>query len=147
MSAEEQAFRLGQAWEAMPEPKRQIVFQVVHPDGKVDTFRIGPHTPTMKTEDVHLVHRMWLRLRRFPGMEDVHHSDLVTLALTRLAQDFSREPEEIVRALRKGEGSRSGTLAAATQPAKLEEPKAVLPENVLDRRKNTRPSKDKFQGF
>src|SRR5258708_27982819 len=106
IAPEEQAFRLGQAWEAMPEPKRQFVFQVVHPDGKVDTFRIGPHTPTMKTEDVHLVHRMWLRLRRFPGMEDLHHSDIVTFALTRLAQDFGRAPEEIVRALRKSEGRR-----------------------------------------
>ena len=30
MTGEEQAFRLGQAWEAMPEPKRQFVFQVVN---------------------------------------------------------------------------------------------------------------------
>src|SRR6185312_14440777 len=111
MPAEEQAFKVGQAWEAMPEPKRQIVFQVVHPDGPVDTFRIGPHTPTMKTEDVHLVHRMWLRLRKFPGMEELHHSDIVTFALTRLALDFSRDPDEVLRALRKGEGRTTGALA------------------------------------
>jgi amino acid transporter len=145
MSPEEQAFRLGQAWEAMPEPKRQFVFQVVHPEGKVDTFRIGPHTPTMKTEDVHLVHRMWLRLRKFPGMEDLHHSDIVTFALTRLAQDFGRAPEEIVRALRKGEGKASGTLAAATQPPNLEPPKSELPVTTTER--PPRSSKDKFQGF
>ncbi len=58
MSAQEQAFYLGHAWEAMPEPKRQFIFQVVHPDLKVDTFHIGPHTPSLKTEDVHLVHRL-----------------------------------------------------------------------------------------
>src|SRR5262249_21150573 len=56
MSGEEQAFRLGQAWEAMPDPKRQFVFQVVHPDHQVETFRIGPHTPTMKSADFNLVH-------------------------------------------------------------------------------------------
>lgn len=116
MSAQEQAFRLGQAWESMPQPKRQIVFQVVHNDGNVETFRIGPHTPTMKTEDVHLVHRMWLHLRRLPGTESVHHSDLVTLALTRLARDFARDPDEIVRALAKGEGRRSATLVASAKP-------------------------------
>jgi hypothetical protein len=121
------------------------VFQVVHPDGKVDTFRIGPHTPTMKTEDVHLVHRMWLRLRRFPGMEDLHHSDIVTFALTRLAQDFGRAPEEIVRALRKGEGRTSGSLAASTHPAKLEQPTNELPATTPER--PSRTSKDKFQGF
>src|SRR4051794_15754545 len=32
MSAEEQAFHLGQAWEALPEPKRQFNFYVVDPD-------------------------------------------------------------------------------------------------------------------
>jgi uncharacterized membrane protein len=145
MSAEEQAFRLAQAWEAMPEPKRQVVFQVIHPDGHADTFRIGPHTPTMKTEDVHLVHRMWLRLRRFPGMEDLHHSDIVTLALTRLALDFGREPDEIAKALRKGEGRTSGTLAAATQPPTLEPPEPVVPPKTSER--PAKSSKDKFQGF
>ena len=45
MSGPEQAFELGKTWEAMPEPKRQFVFQVVRPDMSVDTFRIGPHTP------------------------------------------------------------------------------------------------------
>ena len=61
MTPEEQAFALGQAWEALPEPKRQFVLQVVHPDGHSETFRIGPHTPTMKDEDVLLLHRLWLK--------------------------------------------------------------------------------------
>jgi len=117
MSSQEQAFRLGQAWEAMPPPKRQIVFQVVHPDGNVESFRIGPHTPTMKTEDVHLVHRMWLQIRRRAGTDELHHSDIVTLALTRLATDYGREPDEIIRALVKGEGRISGSLGAASKPA------------------------------
>ena len=52
MTAQEQAFELGRAWEATEEPKKQFVLQIVHPNQKVDTFRIGPHTPTMKTEDV-----------------------------------------------------------------------------------------------
>src|SRR5262249_22942436 len=51
MTGEAQAFRLGQAWEAMPEQKRQFVFNVVRPDYTVETSRIGPHSPTMKTED------------------------------------------------------------------------------------------------
>jgi len=67
MSSQEQAFELGRAWEAAPEPKRQFVFQVVRPELTVDTFRIGPHTPTMKTEDVHLVHRLTRFAHQYAG--------------------------------------------------------------------------------
>src|SRR5215475_3291589 len=102
MSAQEQAFELGRAWEAMPEPKRQFVFQVVNPDQSVDTFRIGPHTPTMKTEDVHLVHRLWLNITREQGMDAVHHHDILTEALTRFARDYAgHDRENILKELRR----------------------------------------------
>jgi hypothetical protein len=155
MTAEEQAYKLGQAWEAMPEPKRQIVFQVVKPDGRVDTFRIGPHTPTMKTEDVHLVHRLWLRMRKDPGMDGLHHSDLVTLSLTRLARDYARDPEDIRNALQKGEGRRTGSLAPSSNPPLLpptapptpepEKGRPGRPDSASDR--DIKDDKDGFQGF
>ena len=34
MTAEDQAFHMGQAWEALPEPKRQFNFYVIEPDGR-----------------------------------------------------------------------------------------------------------------
>src|SRR5438477_5996799 len=151
MTAAEQAFRLGQAWEAMPEPKRQVVFQVVHPNFEVETFRIGPHTPTMKTEDVHLVHRMWLRMRKNPGMDELHHSDIVTLALTRLAVDYSRDPDEVNRQLLRGLGRTSGGLARATEPPLLPGEGAGPPSSVGETPQPppppTKPPKDRFQGF
>ena len=102
MTAEEQALALGRAWEATSEPKRQFVLQIVHPDGKVDTFRIGPHTPTMKTEDVHLIHRLWLNITREPGLDKLHHHDIVTEALTRFARDYAgHDRSDILRDLRK----------------------------------------------
>ena len=105
MSAQEQAFHLGHAWEAMPEPKRQFIFQVVYPDLKVDTFHIGPHTPSLKTEDVHLVHRLWLNITREPGLERLHHHDILTEALTRFAREYSgHERQDILRELRKQSG-------------------------------------------
>jgi amino acid transporter len=102
ITGEEQAFRLGQAWEAMPEPKRQFVFQVVRTDSTVETYRIGPHTPTMKTEDVHLVHRIWLDIKKIEGTEDIHHSDIVSLALTRLSRDYNLDREDVLKNLKKG---------------------------------------------
>ncbi len=102
MTGEEQAFRLGQAWEAMLEPKRQFVFQLVRPDSTVETYRIGPHTPTMKTEDVHLVHKIWLDIKKIQGTEDIHHSDIVTLALTRLSRDYNLDKDDVLKNLKKG---------------------------------------------
>lgn len=112
MTGEEQAFRLGQAWEAMPEPKRQFVFNVVRADSTVESYRIGPHTPTMKTEDVHLVHRIWLDIKKIPGTEDIHHSDIVTLALTRLSRDYTLDKDDVLKNLKKGVRGKPPTTAS-----------------------------------
>jgi amino acid transporter len=100
MTAEEQAFHLGQAWEALAEPKRQFNFYVVYPDGQSKVFYIGPHAPNLSPDDVQLVHRLWLNMRRDPSVSDLHHSDIITYALTRLAGQYAREKDEILRDLR-----------------------------------------------
>ncbi len=106
MTTAEQAFNLGSAWEAIPEPKRQFLLQIVHPNGGLDTFRIGPHTPTMKDEDVVLLHRLWLNITQEPGLENVHHHDILTEALTRFEKDYAtRGREDIVNELRQGADS------------------------------------------
>jgi hypothetical protein len=101
MTAEDQGFHMGQAWEALPEPKRQFNFYVVNPDGSTKVFFIGPHAPALSPEDVQLVHRLWLNMRRDPSASDLHHSDIITYALTRLAGQYAREKAEILRDLRK----------------------------------------------
>ncbi len=68
MTAEDQAFHMGQAWEALPEPKRQFNFYVVAPSGEVKVFYIGPHAPALSPDDVQLVHRLWLNMRRDPSV-------------------------------------------------------------------------------
>ncbi len=88
MAAEEQAFLLGRAWESLPEPKHQFVFQVVNPDMSTVSYHIGPHTPTMKTEDMQSTHRLWLNITREPGMQGLHHHDILTEALRRFARDY-----------------------------------------------------------
>jgi hypothetical protein len=101
MTAQEQAYHVGQAWEALPEPKRQFTFYVIMPDGKDLSFHIGPHAPTLGGEDVQLVHRLWLNFRRDPEMEGLHHSDIVTYALTRLATEYARDKVETLKDLRR----------------------------------------------
>jgi len=118
MAAQEQAFELGRAWEATEgDSKLQFVLQVVHPDMNVDTFRIGPHTPSMKTEDVHLVHRLWLNITREPGLDRLHHHDILTEALSRFARDFSgQQREEILAQLRGVTGTDESSRSDAVEP-------------------------------
>jgi hypothetical protein len=116
LTAEQQAFHLGQAWEALPEPKRQFNFFVISPNGETKVFYIGPHAPTLSPDDVQLVHRLWLNMRRDPSVQDLHHSDIITYALTRLAGQYAREKSEILRELRNyraAESSSGRELAAS----------------------------------
>ena len=101
LTAQEQAYHMGQAWEVLPEPKRQFTFYVIKPDGEALNFHIGPHAPAIQPEEVELVHRLWLNLRRAPGMQNLHHSDILTYALTRLATEFSTNKETVLANLEK----------------------------------------------
>jgi amino acid transporter len=138
MTAEEQAFHMGQAWEALPEPKRQFNFFVIDPSGESKVFYIGPHAPKLRPDDVQLVHRLWLNMRRDPSMQDLHHSDIITYALTRLAGQYAREKLEILRDLRNyraaeapvtlrlGNQDLSGTPSAPDQSSPPPKPSRTL---------------------
>ena len=39
-------------------------------------------------------------MRRDPSTQDLHHSDIITYALTRLAGQYAREKQEVLRDLR-----------------------------------------------
>ena len=111
MTPEDQAFHMGQAWEALPAPKRQFNLCIVAPSGEVKVYYIGPHAPALSPDDVQLVHRLWVNMRRDPSVPDLHHSDIITYALTRLAGQYAREKQEILRDLRN--------YRAAESPASL----------------------------
>jgi amino acid transporter len=115
LTAEQQAFHLGQAWEALPEPKRQFNFFVISPNGETKVFYIGPHAPTLSPDDVQLVHRLWLNMRRDPSVQDLHHSDIITYALTRLAGQYARDKNEILRELRNYRAIECGPVRAGGQ--------------------------------
>ena len=62
------------------------------PDGTAKFFHIGPHAPALQPQDVELVHQLWLRFRGDSSMNALHHSDIVTYALDRLATEYRRNP-------------------------------------------------------
>jgi amino acid transporter len=133
MTAEDQAFHMGQAWEALPEPKRQFNFYVIGPGGETKVFFIGPHAPTLSPEDVQLVHRLWLNMRRDPSAADLHHSDIITFALSRLAGQYAREKAEILRDLKNCRASgdspavpRLGGQATPSQYSTIDQPSRAI---------------------
>ncbi len=101
LTPQEQAYYVGQAWEALPEPKRQFTFNVVMDDGSAQAYHIGPHAPHLQPDDVQLVHRLWLNFRRDPELASLHHSDIVTYALTRLASEYARDKQETLKGLKR----------------------------------------------
>ena len=101
LTAEEQAYHMGQAWEVLPEPKRQFTFYVIKPDNESLSFHIGPHAPTIQADEIQLVHRLWLRLRRKPGMQDLHHSDVLSYAIDRVAREYSHDQDALLEDLKR----------------------------------------------
>jgi amino acid transporter len=111
MTPEQQAYQIGHAWETQAEPKQQFTYIIVGPEGQARNFHIGPHAPQLGSDDVQLVHRLWLNISRDPGFSTLHHSDIVTYALSRLASDYARNKVEILNELRRVESVRTPTDA------------------------------------
>lgn len=91
MTADQQARQIGEVWEQIKdERKRKLrVLKLISPDGQERVYELGAHRPNVKPEDVELVHKLWLELSQ--EHHDLHHNDVVTLALHRLAQDLNTQ--------------------------------------------------------
>src|ERR1051325_8733958 len=89
LSPQEQAKHLGEAWEALPnKPRHQVSFLIVEPDGKTNEFYLGAHAPRLAEEDIDIIHKLWLDITREKDGEDVHHTEIVAVALTRLEESL-----------------------------------------------------------
>ncbi len=89
MTAAEQARRMGEAWEKLEKkPSRQVSFRVVHPGGTVEDFSLGAHVPKLTPDEIKTIHDLWLELAKQETLRDLHHDDVVAIALGRLAKDL-----------------------------------------------------------
>jgi amino acid transporter len=89
MTAEEQARRIGHAWDNLPEtPKHTLRYRLVEPDGQHRDFYLGAHAPNLTAGDIDLIHRLWLDITERGGAEGVHHREVVALALSCLAEEL-----------------------------------------------------------
>ncbi|MHB8389007.1 MAG: amino acid permease [Acidobacteriaceae bacterium] len=141
MTAEEQAFYSGKAWEALPEPKRQFTFYVIMPDGSAKFFHIGPHAPALQPQDVELVHQLWLKFRGDASMHELHHSDIVTYALGRLAMEYKLNQQEIIQGLHRSLGDGSQSQYSQIVPGEQDHAPILIP--AIDTHVGTTGSQEK----
>jgi amino acid transporter len=121
--AADQAKLLGEAWERVEDSDttrtRLFAYKL---NGEVQNYLLGPHAPTLTSDDLELIHRLWLDAVAEVGI-DVHHRDVVRVALERLRRDLGsvkrREAIDLIRR-RASEAPEPNGVA----------PDADLPEHV-----------------
>jgi hypothetical protein len=88
MTPEEQAHRLGEAWDRTPRDAELATrFLVLRKNGSVQRFSLGAHLPDLSPKDITRIHRLWLEAVREVGPE-IHHRDVVTAALSSLEEQL-----------------------------------------------------------
>ncbi len=102
MSPQEQAKAFGDAWEKLPRPRPQLSLEIYDAaKGESVYFNLGPHPPRLWPEDVDLLHSLWLELTEKGFGANLHHRDVVRVALRRLDEqlhsDHGNEVLEDVR--------------------------------------------------
>jgi hypothetical protein len=96
LSPEEQGKLTGDAWERLPEPKPSMRLEVVGPDGRKWEYVLGPHTPSMREQDLKLMHDIWLNVTRDRDFGQLHHYHVVAVALRELNDRLSGKDREKV---------------------------------------------------
>jgi amino acid transporter len=99
---EEQARQIGEAWERLPDPKPQFNLEIHMPTGDKIFKVLGPHAPNLTTNEVNLLHQLWLRFSETLAPEELHHHDVVHFALDEVTKEIAEGKEdEVVARLRQ----------------------------------------------
>jgi amino acid transporter len=95
----EEARTAGLAWERLPDPKPQLMLEILFPTGQEHIFYLGPHAPRLTAKEIDLLHSIWLELSNDVAPEEIHHHDVIHFALNELRQelDDGRRQEVIAR--------------------------------------------------
>jgi amino acid transporter len=92
MPPDEQARRVGEAWEEIPDkPNHPVLIKVLGGEGETWTYQLGAHAPELTPSEVEMIHQIWRELIRNPGMENLRHKDVVLLAIKKMREDLNKE--------------------------------------------------------
>jgi amino acid transporter len=94
----EEAREIGLAWEQLPDPRPKFNLEIFTPGGQREFFLLGPHAPNLTSNEVRLVHRLWLRFSDLVSPEELHHHDVVHFALDEVIKELEEGKEADVAA-------------------------------------------------
>jgi hypothetical protein len=99
----EEAHEVGLAWESLPDPRPQFNLEVFQRGGgQREFFLLGPHAPNLTSNEVNLVHRLWLRLDELISPHELHHHDVVHFALNEVQKEIDEGKfEEVAQRLKE----------------------------------------------
>jgi amino acid transporter len=124
MAPEEQARRMGEAWESLPaKSSHRIRYRIVDANGEVHDFLLGAHAPALTDEDIAFLHRIWLDVASHSGAKDVHHRDVISVALEHLAEGLAGGERALLLAkFGAQESSSNGRSGGPIGPSAATEP-------------------------
>jgi amino acid transporter len=94
----EEAREIGLAWEQLEDPRPQFNLEIFTPGGTREFFLLGPHAPNLTSNEVRLVHRLWLRFSDLVLPDELHHHDVVHFALDEVMKELEDGKEADVAA-------------------------------------------------
>jgi amino acid transporter len=98
----ELARQIGLAWEQLPDPRPQFNLEIYAPGGEHEFFLLGPHAPNLTSNEVRLVHRLWLHFCNLVAPQEIHHHDVVHFALDEVMKELEDGHEaDVVKRLKR----------------------------------------------
>ncbi len=89
----------------------------MEPDGALMKFYLGAHAPTLSPAKIHQIHDLWLDMAHEPGLQTLHHKDVVTYALDRLEQELKGPARaELIAQIRQSLSQQEGLTSRADEP-------------------------------
>jgi hypothetical protein len=102
LSLPEQAREIGLAWEQLEDPRPQFDLEIFSPGGQREYFLLGPHAPNLTSNEVRLIHRLWLRFSELVAPDELHHHDVVHFAVDEVLNELQEGKEaEVVARLKE----------------------------------------------
>jgi hypothetical protein len=94
LTVAEQARDIGLAWENLPDPRPPFNLEIFLPGGQREFYLLGPHAPHLTSNEVNLIHQLWLRYSELVSPEELHHHDVVHFALNEIERERVEGPEQ-----------------------------------------------------
>ncbi len=86
----EEARIAGMAWERLDAPRPNLNLEILSEEGLQNICYLGPHAPHLTSKEIELLHSIWLDLSTELAPEELHHHDVIHLALNELKDELQQ---------------------------------------------------------